>query len=84
VEKVTKKGRTGHGHTFMVTNFHNHKNEPSLKGSQSCSLAWQTPSFMETQRVPRLKDPVTVLFPKSASLIWTKPPSPAAGYSFNL
>jgi len=35
-------------------------------------------SFMETLRLPHLKDPATVPFPKTASLIWTKPPGPAA------
>jgi hypothetical protein len=38
---------------------------------------------METQRLPHLKDPATVAFPKTASLIWTKPSSPAGEYSFN-
>jgi hypothetical protein len=38
---------------------------------------------METQRLPYLKDHATVPFPKTAPLIWTKPPSPAAEYSFN-
>jgi len=37
------KERTSHSHTFMVTNFQNHKNEPSLKGSQSFNQTWQTP-----------------------------------------
>jgi len=68
---------------YGTEHFHNHKNEPFLKGSQSFGQTWQTPSFMETQRLPRLKDPATVPFPKTASLIWTKPPNCAAEYSFN-